>query len=124
MKILVPTSGVTPASENADYIMDIANAIKGTVLAVHVVRPGHACEVGELCLEIMETAAEGAGVTIETELRHGPVIHEIIEAAEEHQADLIVMGASEGFIVERWLSSEICGNTSVPVVMIPFQADK
>lgn len=121
MKILVPTSGVTPARHTAQYAMEIATAINADVLAVHVVRPGHADESGELCLEIMEQAAKEAGVSIECTLRHGLVINEIIEVAEEQDVSLIVMGASEGFVVERWLSSEICGNTKVPVVVIPYQ---
>lgn len=121
MKILVPTSGVTPAQETADYVMEIASAISADVLALHAVRPGHSSEAGELCLEIMQNAAKEANVSIECLLRQGPVIDEIIEAAEEQEVSLIVMGASEGFVVERWLSSEVCGNTRVPVVVIPYQ---
>lgn len=121
MKILVPTSGITPAQQTATYIMEIASAINADVLAVHVVRPGHASEAGELCLEIMKTAAQEANVAVECMLCHGPIIDEIIEVAEGRQANLIVMGASNGFVVERWLSSEICGNTRVPVLVIPYQ---
>lgn len=121
MKILVPTSGITPAQQTAVYIMEIAAAINAEVLAMHVVRPGHSSEVGELCLEIMENAAKQANVPFKGMLSRGPVIDEIIKVAEVEDASLIVMGASDGFVVERWLSSEICGNTRVPVVVIPYQ---
>lgn len=122
MRILVPTSGVSPARQTAVYVMEIALALRSDVLALHVVRPGHSSEVGELCLEIMENAAKEANVSIECLLCQGPVIDEIISVAEEQEVGLIVMGASEGFVVDRWLSSEVCGNTRVPVVLIPYQA--
>lgn len=101
--------------------MEIARSINAEVLAVHVVRPGHASEVGELCLKIMEDAAGEANIPIECSLRHGPVIDEIIVVAEEQGVNLIVMGASNGYVVEQWLSSEICGNTKIPVLVIPYQ---
>lgn len=121
MKILVPLSGVQPTRQIAEYIMEIAQAIGATVLAVSIVRPGHALEVGELCLEMMQTAAADVEVRIETELRHGPIVDTIIESAESHAVNLIVLGASDGLIVERWIASEIRDQTKVPVVQIPFQ---
>ena len=121
MKILVPTSGVTPAQQSAQFVMEIAAAIDAEVLAVHVVRPEHAAESGELCLEIMEEVAKEHGIAIQCLLRQGLVVDKLIEVAEEHDVNLIVMGASEGFVVERWLSSEIRGCTKVPVVVIPYQ---
>ena len=72
-------------------------------------------DVSELFLELTEQAASQAGVPIETEPLHGPVIDKIIEVAEEREVQLIVMRASNGFILERWLSSEIRESTRVPV---------
>lgn len=121
MEILVPISGVQPTRQVADYIMEIALAIRADVLALSVVRPGHATEAGELGLEIVQQAAVEAGVPIETELRRGLVVDVMTETAETHEVDLIVLGASEGLVLERWLASEIRDNSKIPVVQVPFQ---
>jgi len=50
---------------------------------------------GERYLSFMEELARAKGVKIEKEIRRGAVYSEILTAAEEHQADLIVMGGWE-----------------------------
>ena len=49
------------------------------------------------------------------------MIDKIIEIDVESVVNLILMGASNGWVIERWLSSEVCGNTTIPVVVIPYQ---
>ena len=121
MKVLVPTSGATSASETADYVMQVTQAMNAELLVLHVIKPGHASEAGELPLETFQIAAGEAGVKAECHLREGAVIHQIIDFAEENDVDLIVMGASEGAIVDQWISSDVCGNTNIPVLVIPYQ---
>jgi nucleotide-binding universal stress UspA family protein len=50
---------------------------------------------GERYLSFMEELANAKGVKIEKEIRKGAVYTEILTAAEEHNADLIVMGGWE-----------------------------
>ena len=50
---------------------------------------------GERYLSFVEELANAKGVKIEKEIRRGAVYTEIITAAEEHKADLIVMGGWE-----------------------------
>ncbi|NIO42682.1 MAG: universal stress protein, partial [Burkholderiales bacterium] len=53
--------------------------------------------------------------------REGAVLDQIIEFAEQNEIDLIVMGASRGAIVDLWISSDVRDNTTIPVLMIPYQ---
>ncbi len=121
MKILVPTAGATTAAETADYIMGVAMALNADVVVLHIVRPGQATEAGELSLEIFEKAGDFADVNVECELRHGPVIDEIIDFAELEQVALIVMGASHGRVIDMWVGSEVRDQTSIPVLILPYQ---
>jgi len=50
---------------------------------------------GQRYLSFMEELARAKGVKIEKEIRRGAVYSEILTAAEEHNADLIVMGGWE-----------------------------
>ena len=121
MKMLVPTAGAASATETVEYVMQVAQAINADLLVLHVIRPGHSHEAGELTLETFKNAAEGAEINVDCHLREGGVIHQIIDFAEENEVDLIVMGASNGAIVDQWISSDVCGNTNIPVLVIPYQ---
>lgn len=121
MKMLVPTSGAASARETVEYVMQVAQAINAELLVLHVIKPGHASEAGELPLETFQLAAAEAGIKVDCDLRVGSVIHQIIDFAEENEVDLILMGASNGAIVDQWISSDVCGNTNIPVLVIPYQ---
>lgn len=120
-KILVPTAGCTAAAEAADYVMQIALAIGADVVVLHVIKPGGSKEAGELSLQYFADAGEKNDVHVECQFREGAVIHNIADFAEENDVDLIVMGASQGRVVDQWLSSDIRNSTSIPVLIIPFQ---
>ena len=121
MKMLVPTSGIASASETVEYVMQVAQAIHAELVVLHVIKPGHSREAGELALETFQIAAANAGIKVDSHLREGAVINQIIDFAEENEIDLIVMGASNGAIVDQWISSDVCGNTRIPVLVIPYQ---
>ena len=120
-KILVPTSGCATAAETAGYVMLVAKAIGADVLVLHVIKPGGSKEAGELSLQYFADAGEENDVHVECQFREGAVIHSIVDFAEENDVDLIVMGASQGRVVDQWLSSDIRDSTSIPVLIIPFQ---
>ncbi len=121
VRILVPTAGPAAAAETADYVMQVSKSIDAKVLVLHVVRSGGARESGELCMETMTTAAKANSVEVECHFREGAVISQIVDFAEENEVDLIVMGASNGRIFESWVSSDVRQNTTIPVLVIPYQ---
>lgn len=120
-KILVPTAGCTAAAETADYVMQVARAINADVVVLHVIKSGGSKEAGELYLEYFANAGEENDVHVECHFQEGAVAHAIADFAEENEVDLIVMGASQGRVVDQWLSSDVRESTSIPVLIIPFQ---
>ncbi len=117
----MPTAGQTTAAEIADYVMQIANAIGAEVLALHVIPNGVSREPGELSLEFFQNAGQQSGVKVECHFREGAVIHQIVDFAEQQRVDLIVMGASQGRVVDQWISSDVRDGTAIPVLIIPYQ---
>ena len=120
-RILVPTSGPSAAAETADYAMQIADSLNATAVVLHVVRSGKTREAGELTMEYFAEAGENNEVNVVTHFAEGALLDTIIDFAEENDIDLIVMGASQGTIVDKWISSDVRDNTSIPVLVIPYQ---
>jgi nucleotide-binding universal stress UspA family protein len=118
---MIPTSGPSAAAETADYAMQVADALDAEVVVLHVLRPGKARESGELTMSYFEEAAQQNEVNVETHIVEGLLIGTIIDFAEENDVDLIVMGASNGNIVDKWVSSDVRENTTIPVLIIPYQ---
>ena len=121
LRILVPTTGHSTAAETADYAMQVARATEAEVVALHVLRPGHSREAGELALEYFQSAGVEHDVNVESHFRQGVLVDQIIEFAEDQSIDLILMGASQGVVVDQWISSDVRYNTVIPVLVIPYQ---
>jgi nucleotide-binding universal stress UspA family protein len=120
-RLLVPTAGQSTAAEIADYVVQIAKAIDAEVLALYVIPNGVSKEPGELSLQFFAKAGRENGVKVAGYFREGAVIEQIVDFAEQHRVDLIVMGASNGRVVEQWISSDVRDNTNIPVLVIPYQ---
>lgn len=121
LKILVPTAGQTAAKDTAEYAMQVASTLDADVIALHVIKPGNSKEAGELSLEYFINAGRDYDVNVETEFREGGVIRQIVDYAQEREVGLIVMGASRGRVVEKWLVSDVRESTDIPVLVIPYQ---
>ncbi len=120
-RILIPTTGPSAAAETADYALQIAESLDAHLIVLHVMRPGHNREAGELTLSYFVEAAENYGTEVETHFAEGVLLDQIVDFAENNGVDLIVMGASQGTIVDKWISSDVRDNTSIPVLVIPYQ---
>jgi nucleotide-binding universal stress UspA family protein len=124
LKILVPTAGPIPASERADYIMNLANKLNAELFIMHILTPGvqdneQRRTEGQEALEIFKKSAEIRDVRISTVLHEGELVPSIIDYAENNNMDLIVMGASEDRIVAEWIISDLKEQSKVPVVVVP-----
>jgi len=118
MKLLVPTAGPLPAEEKADYVMNVAKMLEAEVIALNISDSKDSPE-GQKALDIYQQEADKAGVKISTQLKSGDVISVISEVAESENVDLIVMGASEGRLVAKWIAVDILEKSKVPIVIIP-----
>ncbi len=123
LKMLVPTSGPVPAREKAEYIMKLAHRLRAEILALHIVSDKsekEKCEEGEKALKIFEDSAISYNIKINTFLKEGELLETLIHFADEHDVDLIVMGASEdGKIIAEWIVSDLRYKTDLPVVIEP-----
>ena len=114
-KILVPTDFSEPAKEGFQKACQIADHFGAELLVVHVnpnvpIVPagngavsfnvaGYQEEVRQISkrnLEDFIVAQQSAAVSITPLIREGEIAHEIVRAAEENQADLIVI-ATHGY---------------------------
>ncbi len=83
------------------YVVDTDSIKKLTMLNFLVKEEGDRARNdlesdGERDLLYVQKLAKSKGVKLETELRHGAVWSELITAADEYKADLLLLGASAG----------------------------
>ncbi len=123
LKLLVPTAGPAPAKEKAEYIMKLASRLRAKIVALHIVKnreDKEKCDQGNEALRILEDTGIQYNVNVNTYLAEGELLPTIIKYAEEHEADLIVMGGSEdGRMIAEWIVSDLRYNTDFPVVIAP-----
>ncbi len=119
MKILVPTAGSPPAERIAEYVARIAKSLDAEILVIHIHEDPEPFKDGQEALDVMKGAAEASGLRVKSLMKRGPVIETIIEIAERESANLIVMGASKGTMVDQWMSASVLHKSELPVVVIP-----
>ncbi|MGE0684924.1 MAG: universal stress protein [Candidatus Binatia bacterium] len=119
MKILVPTAGARAAKDNAEYILRIVATLNAELVALHVLRTGEPQAVGEAAVGVFADMGKKGKVQVKTIVKRGDVVATILETAKEEDAQLIVMGASLGKVVDEWMSADALNKTAVPVVVIP-----
>jgi nucleotide-binding universal stress UspA family protein len=119
MLILAPTAGTPPATESAEYIIRIAHLLSADLLALHIYEGDEPGADGAQALEVFAAAGRRPGVKVESLARRGPIVQAILAVTKERSADLIVMGASKGRVVDEWLSADVKQQATVPVVVIP-----
>ena len=120
-KILVPTSGIVATYESAKYVMQVASVVNAEVHVLHVVQQASEIELIDDSVNQFESASEELGIRLVGRVGIGKVAEQIIRYAEANEVSLILMGASNGVVVESWLSYEVLGHTSIPVLVMPYQ---
>lgn len=122
-RILVPTDGSEYAEMAAETAFELARALEANVDAICVAEVG---PIGSVRLPRDEASAEEVlsgraetfvtrlaeqgddyGLSVTTEVRQGVPVHEIIEYADEIDADLIVMGTRGRGGVNRMLLGSV-----------------
>ncbi len=121
-KILVPVSGAQSAYESAEYAMKVAKVTNAEVHVLHVVATDEDPDTMSNSLKMFERASKELNVRVIGHSVSGKVVDQIIDYAEANEVDLILMGASNGLVVDKWISNEVLGYTAIPVLVMPYQA--
>jgi nucleotide-binding universal stress UspA family protein len=124
-KILVPIDGSETARKALEYAADLAKQTGSTLILLSVVEPpsplyiallenleGHLMQIAETHIADAEGLCRAKGVESQKLIRTGYPVEEIIKAAEDSQADLIIMG-SHG---KSALGSALLGSVTMGVI--------
>jgi len=119
-KILLAYDGSDPAKKAFDRCLEMTTCFKAELSIVTVIRPPEFAEdvETEAILENardhfdqahaeLQTRAHAAGIAPSIHIRVGHPAEQIIAAAEEWHADLIVTGHRGQVLVERWLLGSV-----------------
>jgi len=133
--ILVPTDGSGGVQESVTHALDLAERAGARVHALYVVDtrlsirvanaawPGKALSVaGEQAVASIEGAAHRAGLEAETAIRRGVPAAQIVDYADEHGIDLVVMGTHGRTGPERAVlgstTERVLRDIDVPVLVV------
>jgi len=119
-KILLAYDGSEPAKKAFDSCLEMTKSFGAQLSVVAVIRPPEfpedveteaLIESGrsqyELQLARLKSLADAAGIELITQTRVGHPAEQIIAAAEEWPADLIVTGHRGKGLFERWLLGSV-----------------
>lgn len=133
-RILTPTDGSDPSFRAIEQAVEIADASDATIHVLSVIpamtRGASARE--EWDERVSDALARGreivdrAGLESEEARRNGPIASEIVDYAQEHDVDLIVMGTHGRSGLHRFLVGSVARRTvetsPIPVVTVPPDA--
>ncbi|HKJ57633.1 MAG TPA: universal stress protein [Halobacteriales archaeon] len=133
-RILVPTDGSETAAAAMEEAIDLASTDSAEVHVLHVIDSWHydtsiesavepLREEAEPFVERLAGMAEAAGVPVATAIEVGRPAHHVLEYADDHDVDLIVLGTrGRGGLPRRLLGSVtqyVVAHAEVPVHVVP-----
>ncbi len=123
-RILVPTSGYIPAKERGDAIIQVAKNLDAEVYVVHIRDPNYLITTskeseGWSALRVFEEKGREAGVKVTAFYTSGDLVDSLKRFAEEHKADLILVGASANRLIAEWVTFELQCNCNTPILVVP-----
>ena len=141
-RILFATD-LSDASHGAfTFALDMARKLRADILALHVMGAptmaagelGMTVEPNESALEevrrrLRNLAAEGKaqGITVQTSIADGAAATQIMEAAAENQADLILLAIESKGLIERTVlgttAERVVREAGIPVLCVPVSVD-
>jgi nucleotide-binding universal stress UspA family protein len=119
MKLLVPTAGPVPAKEKAEYVSKLACSLEAELIVLHIVKDDNQ-ESGNEAFKIFENQCNKENIKLKTLFEEGEVVPIISKVADAENVDLIVMGASEGRVIAKWLAADVMERSKIPMVIIPM----
>ncbi|HHD15218.1 MAG TPA: universal stress protein [Euryarchaeota archaeon] len=123
-RILVPTSGYLPAKERGDAIIEVAKRLDAEIYVVHIRDPKYLTATskeseGWAALRLFEEKGREQGVKVTAFYTSGDLVESLKRFAQEHDADLILVGASAGRLIAEWVTFELLCDCRTPILVVP-----
>ena len=123
-RILVPTSGYLPAKERGDAIIEVAKRLDAEIYVVHIRDPKYQTATskeseGWAALRLFEEKGREQGVKVTAFYTSGDLVESLKRFAQEHDADLILVGASAGRLIAEWVTFELLCDCRTPILVVP-----
>lgn len=140
-RILFPTDGSDGAAAALEHAIDLALSTEATLHVLYVVEETHVAieaspadvlgaleAAGERALEGARTRAENAGVSsVQGSIGSGSPYRGILDYADEHEIDLIVMGTHGRRGIDRYLlgsvTEKVVRTADCPVLTVRASGD-
>ena len=140
-EILVPTDGSDASELAIEHAIDMARTYDARLHALYVVDTGAYStldagaemlldsleEEGEAAVNRVEERADDAGVSASTEVTAGTPHRAILDYAEDHDVDLIVMGTHGRTGLDRYLlgsvTERVVRTADVPVLTVRMESE-
>lgn len=134
--ILIPTDGSDSAQEAVDHGIELAKTVDAKVHSLYVVETEATYfitadlddeemdeykEYGEELVTAVTNEASAEGVDAQGAVKVGKIAQEIVEYAEDHDIDLIVMGRRGRGSIEQYLGSiaeKVVRMSEIPVTVV------
>lgn len=130
-RVLVVADGTETGEAAVEAGIDLASAHGATVDALYVVDTTEAWDMvverhereGEAAVEAAEARGRERGVDVEKRFRYGTAHEEVLDFADAHDVDLIVLGSARRTGLDRFIHPEplptrVQRNGSVPVLVV------
>ena len=136
-RILLPTDGRESMERVVDHAADVAARRDATVSVLYVVddrafltldegmqdeATAQLHEQGEDAVSRAAERLQAEGIAVETNVREGDPAEEILDALDDVDADLVVMGTRRGEFEQSMLGSvsrQVVESTETPVLTVP-----
>ncbi|MFC5279352.1 universal stress protein [Halorubrum rubrum] len=136
-RVLVVTDGTDVGEAAVEAGLDLASAHGATVDALYVVDTTEAWDVvverrereGEAAVEAVEARGRERGVEVEKWFRYGTAHEEVLDFAEAHGVDLVVLGSARRTGLDRLVNPEplptrVQRGGSVPTLVVGVDDDR
>ena len=121
MRILYATDGSAASLDAADWLAALPLDEQCELTILSVADPGARVEEGA-AVEAAQARLAGTRAAVKTEVRTGHPVEEIVRAAEEHSAELLVVGSYGHSAIERlFIGSEaerVVRHAPCPVLLV------
>jgi nucleotide-binding universal stress UspA family protein len=140
-RILFATDLSDSTSAGFTFALNIAQTLNAEILAIHALGVpmlagefGSSVQTEELAfdevrrrLQMLVTEGKRRQIRVQTIVAHGPAAKRILKAADENEADLIVLAIEKKGIIERALlgttAEQVVREAAVPVLLIPVDIE-